>query len=191
MNTHGESGQPAGLAPDLTMPARNAVEPTWMFQSQLRDLAERYALAVDVHDGASVAALFSDSGSITSPPWRPDDDGREPSVVVGRPAIQDLIHGLNAPGGPHSLGPTFHAIVGFAASVGGRQATGVTRCIAHHVSVTEAGAYNDVLHLAYDDVFTRDSEDGLWLFESRTLRPSFSERRPIASDAVAKIDIGA
>lgn len=160
-------------------------EPTWAAHVELRDLAERYALAVDRHDGAAVAALFSQAGSITSHPWRPEDEQREPSVIVGPPAIADLVHGLAAPGGSHSLGPTFHAIVGFTASVGDGRATAVTRCIAHHVAVTDDGAHNDVLHLTYDDVFTRSSDDSTWLFQSRTLRPSFSERRPISADAVA------
>jgi uncharacterized protein (TIGR02246 family) len=129
-----------------------ATDPQLADRIAIRELADRYVMAVTCRDWAAVAACFHE-----------DADWAVPGVglaFVGREAIASGIAAAVSPNGFHMLMP--HAFV--IDSLDGGRATG--RSILHEVfqlPSSQDGAH--VLGL-YNDVVTR-SQEGAWRFASR------------------------
>lgn len=131
----------------------------------LRELAERYALAVDRRDGAALASLFAEDGELHIP--RPPESLDPVIVTKGREAIESGIKVMGR------FDATMHAVVGQVVDVDRDRATGVVSCLAHHVR----RGTDLVWFLRYHDDYVRTS-DG-WRFVRRSLHVAWLEERPV------------
>lgn len=137
----------------------------------LRELVERYALAVDRRQPATVAALFAEDGVLVVP--RPPRSLGPTVERSGRDAVQQAIAAM----GPAMT--TLHAVVGHVVDLDGDTATGVVSCLAHHVQ-GEPGSERDLVWaMHYDDEYRRQ-DDG-WRFQQRLLTVEWIEDRPVAA----------
>jgi hypothetical protein len=131
---------------------------------ELRALVDGYAVAADDGDGDTFASLFAPTATLVVV----GADGTERSRYEGQAAIATV---------PAKLGRydrTLHLVATHRCSVegdGGRSATGVAYCEAHHVG----GGTDKVLFIRYDDTYER-ADDG-WRFAARTVRTLWEERR--------------
>jgi uncharacterized protein (TIGR02246 family) len=126
-----------------TLPATRAV----------RQLAERYAVAVDRGDGALFAAQFTEDGVLVAP--RGEFVGRERLATVP-PMMKERYEG------------TFHAVLTQAVDFDGERAAGETYCIARHFFHDRADqrlCYE--MTIRYRDAFRLT--EGRWLISRREL----------------------
>ncbi|HUR13754.1 MAG TPA: nuclear transport factor 2 family protein [Mycobacteriales bacterium] len=130
----------------------------------MRDLAHRYAAAVDDRDFAAVAALFTPDGVLAVP--RPPRHLDPVAEHVGPEGVLEAMAPLA------SVPRTFHEVVGQVYD-GTR---GRIACVAHHVlpgdPITDL-----VWHLRYLDDYVQRS--GVWLFARREVHVDLVERRPL------------
>ena len=129
----------------------------------MRDLAHRYAAAVDDRDFAGVAALFAPDGVLVTarPPGRLD-----PSYAfVGPGGVLEAMRLLDG------VTRTFHAVVGQVYD-GTR---GRIACVAHHV-VDET---DHVWHLRYLDDYV-ETADG-WRFARREVHVDLVQALPVVA----------
>jgi ketosteroid isomerase-like protein len=133
----------------------------------IRELAERYALAVDRRDGAALGALFTEDGELHIP--RPPESLDPVIQTKGRDAIERGIRVMDR------FAATMHAVVGHVIELDADRATGVVSCIAHHVR----DGKDVVWALRYHDDYTREP-DG-WRFTRRSLHIAFLEERPVTA----------
>lgn len=125
----------------------------------IRQLVEDYALAADDADGARATTLFAPDGvmHIHMDPMHPAEHST--TVAADMPRTWESLKVYAA---------TTHIIAAHAATLDGPDAaTGVTRCVAHHVRDWPNGRTDTVMHIKYEDRFVRI--DGAWLFSERRL----------------------
>jgi hypothetical protein len=130
----------------------------------VRDLAHRYAAAVDDRDFAAVAALFAPDAVLVTP--------RPPKVLdpvdehVGPEGV------LAAMGALAGVPRTFHAVVGAVYD----GTCGRIACEAHHLTQAEDGAVTDHVWLVrYLDDYVETSEG--WRFARREVHVDAVETR--------------
>jgi len=140
----------------------------------LAALVSRYALAVDRRDRAEIAAVFV-ADAVLSVADAGEPAGRR-VVAEGGDTIAGFIMSLGDPGGGQYPGPTAHVIGAHVSTVTGDAATGETRCVAHHVTLSGNELELRTSYLRYVDTFVRTG-DG-WKFGARTLHRDFAEVRP-------------
>lgn len=133
----------------------------------MRDLAHRYAAAVDDRDFAAVASLFASDGVlVTARPPRRLDPSYEFVGPAGVLEAMRLLDGVTR---------TFHAVVGQVHD-GTR---GRIACVAHHV-VEHEGTWTDhVWHLRYLDDYVETS-DG-WRFARREVHVDLVQELPVVA----------
>lgn len=144
----------------------------------LRDLVERYALAVDARDVDAVAQLFSEDGVMLSHLLPGTEE--TPSEHRGHEQLRRALElGLAR------YTRTTHVIGGQVVELEGDEADGTTACLAHHVYATGDGAGDDaggerllVMAIRYHDRYVK--QHGLWRFAERRLRLEWREDRPLA-----------
>jgi len=134
----------------------------------ISDLVHRYAQAVDRVDPEGVAALFCDDGEFVV--------FDTPGSATPRPPRQGRADIATAIAFVRRYRATSHCIGNHVAEIVGDDATGETRCVAHHV-IPGDPARLLVWHLRYRDQFTR--RDGPWLIRRRELHLDFTEERPL------------
>jgi hypothetical protein len=133
----------------------------------VRDLAHRYAAAVDDRDFAAVAELFAADGVLVTarPPQSldPVDEHVGPAgVLVAMRALADVPR-------------TFHAVVGQVYD-GTR---GRIACVAHHVLERDGVITDHVWHLRYLDDYV-ETPDG-WRFARREVHVDLVESRKVSA----------
>lgn len=129
----------------------------------VRQLADRYGVAVDRGDGALFAAQFTEDGTLIAP--RGEFVGRERLASVP-PMMKDRYEG------------TFHAVLTQAVDFDGDLAAGETYCIARHFFHDRAGqrlCYE--MTIRYQDAFRL--EGGEWLISRRELITDAGRTFPI------------
>jgi ketosteroid isomerase-like protein len=133
----------------------------------VRDLAHRYAAAVDDRDVDAVAALFTDDGvlAVARPPKHLD-----PVVEhVGPAGVREAMAALSV------VPRTFHEVVGAVYD----GTTGRIACVAHHV-VERDGVVTDVVwHLRYRDSYV-ETTDG-WRFARREVHVDLVSSHPLTA----------
>ncbi|HTX00463.1 MAG TPA: nuclear transport factor 2 family protein [Acidimicrobiales bacterium] len=136
----------------------------------IADLVNAYAQRVDHHDAAGVAALFTTDGTLSIH----GDVGvvAPTSVCHGRAEIERTIAAM-------AYRTTCHLIGNHLAAIDRDEATGETRCVAHHVSGSPGTEVDRVWYLRYEDRFAR-CDDGRWRIAERVLRLDIVERRSLA-----------
>jgi ketosteroid isomerase-like protein len=131
----------------------------------VRDLAHRYAAAVDDRDFTAVAALFAPDGvlAVPKPPRHLD-----PVVEhVGPDGVLEAMAALA------TVPRTFHAVVGQVYD-GTR---GRIACVAHHLVPVGDGVIDHVWHVRYLDDYV-ETPDG-WLFARRGVHVDVVESRAV------------
>lgn len=137
---------------------------------ELRDLVERYAVAVDHADGDAVGDLFEADGVLAI--WLDPQNDRPTSQHTGPAAIATAIRD-----GLRHYAATHHTISSHSSTVDGASAAGETLCTAHHL-ITEGSKPQDrVLYIRYLDTFVRSS--GPWRFARREVRVQWSSTLPV------------
>jgi hypothetical protein len=119
----------------------------------LRQVAERYAMAVDRGDGPLFAAQFTEDGVLEAPRGR----------FAGREALAGVPPMMKA-----RYDRTHHAVVGVVPVFAGSDATAETYCYARHYYRDEADSEHCYeMTIRYDDRFRREG-DG-WRLAHRVL----------------------
>jgi len=136
---------------------------------EVHELVERYAQAVDRHDGAAVAELFTDDGVLAT--WMEPDTSKSTGDHNGRAAIAKAVDGLSR------YEATHHTISSHTANLEGVHASGETMCTAHHVIASGKTKQDRVLYIRYVDTFVRTS--GPWLFSRREVRVQWVSTLPV------------
>mgnify|MGYP001556045242 FL=1 len=136
---------------------------------EIRLLVERYAAAADRASGEETASLFTEDGEFLM--WLDpsvDDPtshrrGRE-EIAVSIDRIRDYSH-------------THHTIGSHFAEITGNEATGETRCEAHHLIGAPPNVHDHVMFAYYIDNYVKN--DGRWLFRRRELRVNWISILPV------------
>lgn len=138
----------------------------------LTDLVHRYAVLVDGHDAAGVAALFTEDGVLHSPePPRSLDPVVE---HVGRAGVRAAIAPIV------SLEASVHAITGLVLDPAGEPdaAIGRVTCLAHHLRRRDDDSLQDVVWaVRYLDDYRRTDEG--WRFSRRRATVTFLAAEPV------------
>ncbi len=131
--------------------------------AQLRDLAHRYAWAVDRRAGDDLAALFTPDGAIRG--W-----GENPIDYTGPERLHAMMADLAM------FERTMHNVFNQVFEVEPDGAvTGLTYCIASHILPGDEPTVVDMA-IWYHDRFAR--HDGAWRFAERRLEMLWIENRP-------------
>lgn len=141
----------------------------------LRELADRYALAVDTKDAKGLTALFWPEGIIVN--YSATDPGTEVSRLEGHDAIAGIRQRMI-----DRYDRTFHLVSSAVYEVDGDTASGDTAtghvyCTAHHVRRKPEGITDRVMFIHYEDRYAR--RDGQWRFAERRLRVQWVEYRAL------------
>lgn len=134
----------------------------------ITELVNRYAQRVDHHDAAGVAELFCEKAALYIYGRAGSDDPT--ALHTGRGAIEAAIEAM-------TYTATCHLIGNHVATLAGDDATGETRCVAHHISREDGSLRDRVWYLRYYDRFRR--EDGTWRIAERVLRVDFQSSTPL------------
>jgi SnoaL-like domain len=136
-------------------------------QIELRALVDRYAIAIDRRDKATLRRLFVPDGGIdVHLAGRPEPVAR----LRGDAGMGDLVDALEI------YRDTMHLVANFVATVDGDNATAVTYCVAHHLYVEGGESIDERLYVVYDDRFIRTA-DG-WRFTVRGIQRRWTESQP-------------
>jgi len=136
----------------------------------IQELVEAYAHCADRRDAAGQMALFrADAHFVVYM------DAKDPTPSMELHAREDLapvFADLN------KYAATMHFIgQSTITSLSADRATGRTYCLAHHLTVADAGRKLMVAALRYDDGFVK--ADGIWRFSERRLYVDWVEERAI------------
>ena len=136
-------------------------------REELRELAFRYALAVDGCDADALIGLFTADGSV---------GGMDTSVpsFEGPEDLRLMIAQVDA-----SFDRTMHNVYNqvFEVEPGASTASGETYCLASHIIETPDGAWQ-ILEMAIRYKNDYVHEDGRWKFRRRRLDVQWIETRP-------------
>ena len=136
-------------------------------QIELRRLVDRYAIAIDRRDTATLAGLFVPDGGIdVHLAGRPEPVAR----LRGEAGMGRLVDALGI------YADTLHLVANFVPTVEDDTATATTYCVAHHWFVSEEESFDERLYVVYDDRFLR-TPDG-WRFTVRGIRRRWTETTP-------------
>lgn len=131
----------------------------------MRDLAHRYAAAVDDRDFASAAALFVPDAVLAVP--KPPEHLDPVTEHVGPGGVLEAMEALSG------VARTFHAIVGEVYD----GATGRIACVAHHLVERKGTITDHVWHLRYLDDYV-ETPFG-WCFARREVHVDLVEDRTV------------
>lgn len=131
-------------------------------RAALSDLATRYAMAVDARTFEQLRGVFVDDAAL--------DTGR--SLRSGIEEILAAMEGLRR------YTATSHVLGQQHLEARDDGITGVTYCTAHHLSDTEQGRTDTVMHIRYHDHFTRT--DAGWRIARRRLEVLWTDTQPVS-----------
>jgi hypothetical protein len=137
----------------------------------IHDLVCAYAITADERDADRFAACFAVDARLHVI----DPRGTVLHTYQGRDDIRSI------PGRLERYDRTLHHVTTHRARIDGVNATGVTYCSAHHISVGDDGTANDrVLEIRYIDQYVRSAHG--WLIVDREVRTDWTEERPVSLD---------
>ena len=135
----------------------------------LRELVDAYALCADRGDAKGQMALFTeDTHFVVYMDAKSDIPSQE---IHGRDALAPVFDHLN------EYEATTHFNGQSTVALDGTDATGVSYCLAHHVSVHGSERSLMIASIRYLDRFTKI--DGLWYFAQRRLFVDWIETRAL------------
>ena len=137
---------------------------------EIRDLAYRYAQAVDRRDSEALGQVFIEDGVIEGSGYL--SEGRDRIMAI-------------PPMMAKRYRATFHAVQNHLVEVSGDRATGEVYTMAHHLQQADDGSLTDlVMIMRYYDDYVR-SPDG-WRFARRKLNIDWTELRPAKAHVVPR-----
>ena len=133
----------------------------------LRDLAQRYADAIDRRDVEDFVGLFTDDASMGV-----YEHGEKESVLEYRGAagIAEIMGLVTI------YASTFHVVANHLCKVDGSNATGTTYCLARHLVESGAGVRDIEMLIRYDDVYRKSTDE--WQFTRRDIRRQWTVESP-------------
>jgi hypothetical protein len=137
----------------------------------IRELVDAYATCADTRNAKGQMALFTEDTLFIV---YMESRASEPSYSLqGRTSLAPVFDNLN------TYQATMHFNGQSTVELTGDRATGLSYCIAHHVSVEEGKRTLMVAHIRYLDSFVK--QDGKWLFAERKLMVDWTETRPMGT----------
>ena len=137
----------------------------------IRELVDAYASCADTRDAEGQMALFTQDTTFIV---FMDSRAAEPSyTLTGRGALAPVFANLR------NYMATMHFNGQSTVELDGERATGLSYCIAHHVSVEGDKRSLMVAHIRYLDTFVK--QDGQWRFAERKLMVDWTETRPMGA----------
>lgn len=133
----------------------------------LRELAARYAHAVDRRDRDMFLSVFHPDGTLVL------TDYSDPSVVTATLRGHGELAAVTARITRYDK--TFHFVGTANYDVGRDQATGEVYCVAHHLTPGLHGGTDYVMLVRYQDRYSR--RDGRWAIDERRLVVDWTELR--------------
>ena len=139
----------------------------------IRELVDAYAHCADRRDAAGQMALFTPDTHFVV---YMDAMAATPTQELhGRDALAPVFANLN------SYKATTHFNGQSSVLLDGARATGVSYCLAHHVSAKEGKDTLMIASIRYLDTFSK--EQGKWYFAERKLMVDWIETRPLVVQA--------
>jgi ketosteroid isomerase-like protein len=136
----------------------------------LRELVDAYAHCADRRDAKGQMALFTEDTHFVV---YMDATSTEPTQELrGRESLAPVFDALNA------YQATTHFNGQSTVVLDGDRATGVSYCLAHHVSNSDGQRTIMVASIRYLDSFVK--QDGSWYFAERNLMVDWTETRSLA-----------
>ncbi len=135
----------------------------------IRELVDAYATCADTRDAKGQMALFTEDTVFIV---YMDSRAAHPSYTLnGRASLAPVFANLR------TYQATMHFNGQSTVQLSGDRATGLSYCIAHHVSVDGDKKTLMVAHIRYLDSLVK--QNGKWLFAERKLMVDWTETRPI------------
>ncbi|CAM3701110.1 nuclear transport factor 2 family protein [Roseateles saccharophilus] len=135
----------------------------------IRELVDAYATCADTRDAEGQMALFTEDTVFIV---YMDSRAAHPSYTLnGRASLAPVFANLR------TYQATMHFNGQSTVQLSGDRATGLSYCIAHHVSVDGDKKTLMVAHIRYLDSLVK--QNGKWLFAERKLMVDWTETRPI------------
>lgn len=135
----------------------------------IRELVDAYATCADTRDAKGQMALFTEDTVFIV---YMDSSAKEPTyTLTGRDALAPVFDNLNV------YLKTMHFNGQSTVKLAGDRATGLSYCIAHHVTIDNGKRTLMVAHIRYLDSFVK--QNGTWLFAERKLMVDWAETRPM------------
>lgn len=133
----------------------------------LRELVDAYATCADSRDAEGQMALFTTDTTFTV---FMDSRSSEPTYTLqGRKSLAPVFANLR------SYEATTHFNGQSTVTLQGNTATGLTYCLAHHVSIDEGKRMMMIASIRYLDTFVKQGDQ--WLFAERKLMVDWTETR--------------
>jgi ketosteroid isomerase-like protein len=129
----------------------------------IREVALRYARAVDRRDWALAATLFTDDAVLKSA--RFELEGRE-AILRGLRTVE-------------RYRATFHAVHNQTLALAGDEASGETYCVANHLYDRDGQMRKLDWGIRYQDRYQRGA-DGVWRIHSRELLVDWEQDLPVS-----------
>jgi uncharacterized protein (TIGR02246 family) len=137
----------------------------------IRELVDAYATCADTRDAQGQMALFTQDTTFIV---FMDSRAAEPSYTLsGRESLAPVFANLR------NYQATMHFNGQSTVELDGDRATGLSYCVAHHVSVEGNKRSMMVAQIRYLDTFAK--QDGKWLFAERKRMVDWTETRPRGS----------
>jgi ketosteroid isomerase-like protein len=130
---------------------------------ELRELAYRYARAVDRRDWELASSLFTRDCVLVGPGYE----------LVGRDGILDGLRKIDR------FSATQHSVHNQLVEISGDAATGETYCTAHHLYERDGSRRKLSWGIRYQDRCLR--EEGLWRYQRRELLLDWTQDLPLES----------
>lgn len=135
----------------------------------IRELFDAYARCADTRDAKGQMALFTEDTRFVV--YMDARDPEPTQELYGREALAPVFDALNA------YIATMHFNGQSTVELDGDRATGVSYCLAHHLTEAPDGSRTlMVASIVYLDTFVR--QDGAWLFAERRLMVNWTDTRP-------------
>jgi ketosteroid isomerase-like protein len=139
----------------------------------IRELVDAYAYCADRRDAKGQMALFTPNTHFVV---YMDAKAATPSQeLYGRESLAPVFENLN------SYKATTHFNGQSTVQLDGNRATGVSYCLAHHVTAQDGKETLMVASIRYLDIFVQ--QEGRWYFAERKLMVDWIETRPLVSPA--------
>ncbi|WP_035353323.1 nuclear transport factor 2 family protein [Edaphobacter aggregans] len=135
----------------------------------IRELVDAYAHCADRRDAKGQMALFtSDTHFVVYMDSKSDTPSRE---LHGRESLAPVFDNLN------TYKATMHFNGQSTVQLNGDSATGVSYCLAHHVTEQDGKRGLMIASIRYLDTFVK--QEGAWYFSERKLLVDWIETRPL------------
>lgn len=133
----------------------------------IRELVDQYAYCADTRDAKGQMSLFTeDTDFIVFMDSKSDTPSQ---IVKNRESLFPVFDHLN------TYNATMHFNGQSTVKLNGNTATGLTYCIAHHLTLDQNGQHLMIAHIRYYDVFVKQNNQ--WLFAERKLLVDWVENR--------------